>query len=127
MHCKTCLRQCIMFSNCGNGFEPISLVDLIERLGLQMLPLDRESHAIQTFQRLAIFFCSNALRHSFYRIIRSRLDEPWLLQCSCDPDTARERRHSSEESFASVRAGAVTTDLFGFTRKLALRTLVISS
>ena len=69
MHGWTCLRQCIMFSNCGNGFEPISLVDLIERLGLQMLPLDRESHAIQTFQRLAIFFarmrCGTAFIVSF--------------------------------------------------------------
>ena len=63
------------------------------------------------FTKLGIVL-SDALRHSSDRFVRSRLDEPWLLLCSCHSDTASERHQNSEESFASVRAGAVTIDHF---------------
>ena len=85
----------------------MSLVDLIRRLGLQMLPLDREPHEIQTVHKLTTILI-DALRHSCGRFIRSRLDEPLLLQYSYDSDTAKEWYQSSEEYFASVRDVAVT-------------------
>ena len=59
------------FSNSGHGFQPISFVDLIKRLGLQMPPLDRETHEIWTVHRLAMILI-DSLRHSFDRFIRSR-------------------------------------------------------
>ena len=68
------------------------------------------------FTKLAIVLI-DALRHSSDRFVRSRLDEPWLLLCSCHSDTASERHQNSEESFKTVHAGAVTIDHFCLSQK----------
>ena len=102
------------FSNGGHEFETMSLVDLNKMLGLQMLPLDRETHEIWTVNKLAIILI-DALRHSFEGFSRSRLDEP--------VNSVR----AAKSNFASGRAGAETVDHQGFPRRIALRTLVLSS